>query len=305
MKHFGRIIGLTLLAAIAAIVMTACGTKKAGPSTTSSKPIHVAASVDFYGQVAQAVLGDHGTVSSIINSPSVDPHDFEPTTKDGQTVSKANVVLANGIGYDNWMTKLAKSNGNGKQTVVKVGENVLDKHVGDNEHVWYQPATMPKLANYLADKFGKIAPKYKKDYQRNAQRYIKTLQPLQTEIDQLKAKSNGQKVDVSEPVFDYALDALGYQRNNHKFELAVENGTDPSPKEIRSMETDIKQHKIAFFVNNSQASDKTVSAMVALAKKNQVPVLNVTETLPKGKTYEAWMMDQYQALAKIQAQIHQ
>ena len=51
-----------------------------------------------------------------------------------------------------------------------------------------------------------------------------------------------------------------------------------------SIETDIKEKKIAFFVNNIQATSKTVSRLVKLAKQNNVPVLNVTETLLKAKT---------------------
>ncbi|KIO94988.1 Zinc ABC transporter, periplasmic-binding protein ZnuA [Levilactobacillus brevis] len=82
--------------------------------------------------------------------------------------------------------------------------------------------------------------------------------------------------------------------------MAVENGTDPSPKSIKAMRQDIINHRIAFFVNNSQASDKTVATMVKLAKQHHVPVLNVTETLPKGKTYLSWMQSQYRQLAKIQ-----
>ncbi|HAT54755.1 MAG TPA: metal ABC transporter substrate-binding protein [Lactobacillus sp.] len=302
MKQFrrGLLSLLVFIGAVVILILTSPQQLKA--HADSSQPIHVVTSVDFYGSVAKAVLGQHGTVTSIINSPSVDPHDFEPTTKDGIAVSKANFILYNGIDYDGWMKKLSKSNGNHNQTTVRVGEDVLGKKTGANEHVWYQPKTMPKLANYLAKKFGHQAPQYRKQYAANAKKYIASLKPLQAQVAKLRAHSKGQHVDVSEPVFDYTLDALGYKRNNSKFELAVENGTDPSPKSIKTMQADITHHRIAFFVNNSQASDKTVSAMVDLAKKHHVPVLNVTETLPKGQTYKSWMMKQYHALAKIQSQ---
>ncbi|MFT9287641.1 MAG: metal ABC transporter substrate-binding protein, partial [Liquorilactobacillus nagelii] len=53
---------------------------------------------------------------------------------------------------------------------------------------------------------------------------------------------------------------------------------------------------------NTQATDKTVGNLVKLAKQNNVPVLQVTETMPKGKNYKQWMMSQYQQLEKIQQQ---
>ncbi|MDK7085648.1 hypothetical protein QP360_07455, partial [Gardnerella leopoldii] len=77
---------------------------------------------------------------------------------------------------------------------------------------------------------------------------------------------------VSEPVFDYALKEAGYKVGDKEFEEAIENGTDPSPKMINKMNTDIKEKKIAFFVNNTQASSSTVKSFVKLAKKNDVPV---------------------------------
>ncbi|WP_143463907.1 metal ABC transporter solute-binding protein [Levilactobacillus enshiensis] len=284
--------------------LTACTTNReqSTPKTSASKPIRVVASLDFYGEVAKAVLGDHGSVTTVIKSASIDPHDFEPSPKDAAQVAHATVVLANGIGYDAWMQKLLKSNASKTTTSIRVGEDIMGKKVGDNEHIWYAPATMSRVATVLAQKFSQQAPQYKHIYHRNAAAYIKSLAPLQNQLKELKQNRKQRAVDVSEPVFDYALTALGYHRNNTSFEMAVENGTDPSPKAITAMQRDLKERRIAFFVNNRQASSKTVTAMLNLAKRHHVPVLNVTETLPAGKNYRTWMTSQYQQLAKIQHQ---
>ncbi len=124
-------------------------------------------------------------------------------------------------------------------------------------------------------------------------------------IDKIKQLAQANKGDqkpvfVSEPVFDYALQEAGYKIGDKKFEEAIENGTDPSPKTINEMNNAIKQKKIAFFVNNTQASSSTVKSFVKLAKKNNVPVLNVRETIPNNTTYLAWMKENYQKLADIQ-----
>ncbi len=47
------------------------------------------------------------------------------------------------------------------------------------------------------------------------------------------------------------------------------------------MQHNIKTRKIVFFVNNRQASNKTVKSMVKLVTRHNVPVFNVTETLPR------------------------
>lgn len=286
--------------ALLAIFAVACGSNGAAKQSSSNgSKIQVVASLDFYGEVAKAVGGNKVSVQSIINNPAVDPHDYEPTTKVGKSVASADLVVASGIGYDGWMDKVVKSADKSKN-YLRVADDLMNKKEGDNEHIWYDPRTMPKLANTLADKFAKKDPADKATFKANAKKYIASLDNLNTLINKLKSKVNGQLVDVSEPVFGYALDYLGYKVNDDHFSKSTEDGTDYSAKDIHGIETDIKEKKIAFFVNNIQASSKTVNQLVKLAEQNNVPVLKVTETLPKGKNYRTWMTSQYQQLEKIQ-----
>lgn len=278
-------------------ILAGCGNTNSG-SGNSGEKIDVVAAEDFYGEVAEAVGGSHVHVTSIINKPSMDPHDFEPTTANARSVSEAKLVIYNGIGYDGWMDKLAKDED--AQTVVRVAEDVMDKKDGDNEHLWYQPETMPKLANEVAKRLGKIDPKNADTYKENAQKYISDIKPVQDEVTKLSKNANQKLVDVSEPVFDYMLDAIGYKVANNHFEVAVEQETDPSPKDIADMQTDIKDKKIAFFVSNIQEMSPTVEKMVKLADANDVPVVEVTETLPAGKDYKTWMLDQLKQIEDAQ-----
>ncbi|KRK39468.1 metal ABC transporter solute-binding protein, Zn/Mn family [Loigolactobacillus bifermentans] len=260
--------------------------------------LQVVASVDFYGEVAQKVLGKQGTVTSIIDRPNVDPHDYEPTTKVGKTVAKADVAVLNGAGYDTWLTKLTKSSSHHIATVSAA--KVVGVKNGENEHIWYKPQTMPAMARALAKKFGQLDPKHRQVYQKNAQAYIRSLKPLQQQIKQLKAHAHGEKVAVSEPVFVNALHALGYQVSDAHFAAAIEKGSDPSAKDVRQLSAALAQHQVAFFVQNTQVQSAAVTNMVKKAQAAGVPILKVTETKPVGKTYQQWMTAQYQALAKIQ-----
>lgn len=288
-----------LFGAIILLIGTLAGCSQSGSDGTSKNSrINVVAAEDFYGEVVKAVGGNHVNVTSVINKPSMDPHDYEPTTGIARAVSQAKVVLYNGIGYDGWMDKLVSNDKD--QTVIRVGEDLLGKKNGDNEHLWYQPETMPKLANYLADKLAKIDPKHAAEYKKNADKYIAEIKPVKDEIAQLSKKSAGKLVDVSEPVFDYTLDALGYKVANNHFEIAVENESDPSPKDIENMQKDIKEKRIAFFVSNIQEISPTVKKMMILAGQYGVPVVKVTETLPSGKSYKTWMMDQLKQIETAQ-----
>nr|WP_228733558.1 metal ABC transporter solute-binding protein [Lactiplantibacillus pentosus] len=278
-------------------MLTGCQSKS--ESTNNSK-IKVVATTNFYGAVAKAVGGKHVQVSSIINKPSVDPHDFEPTPAVAKQVSQADVALANGLGYDGWMNKVVRSTKQAK--LIRVGEDVLHRKAGVNEHLWYDAKTMPATATYLAEQFAKQQPQHRAYFKANAKKYIASLKPIQQERQQLQAKVkrlSNRQVLVSEPVFDYALTSLGFKVANHDFENAVEKGTDPSPQVIHKMQRGLKNKQVALFVNNQQVSDKIVTNMVTLAKQHQVPVLNVTETMPANLTYQQWMLKQYRQLNQL------
>lgn len=292
-----------LKAALLALVVVVLGIGLAGCSSNSASSngkIKITATTDFYGEVAKAVAGNKGDVTSIITNPNVDPHDYQASTKVAKQTVGSKIVIANGIGYDGWMNNLVKDSS--KVDYIKVGEDLMNKKNGDNPHLWYNPATMPKLANTIAEKLGRLQPKNKAYFKKNAKKYIASLKPINAKIAQLKqvaATKKDKDVYVSEPVFDYALEATGFKVGDPAFENDTEKGIDPSPQTIRTMQNGIKNHKIAFFVFNRQVDSKTVNNLVALAKKNKVPVLPVTETLPADKDYVSWMDSQYAELINI------
>ncbi len=264
--------------------------------------LQVVSTTNFYGEVAKAVGGEHVQVKSVITQPSVDPHDYEPTTAIAKQVGQADVVVANGLGYDHWMNKLVKSTN--QATFVRVGEDVLGKKTGANAHLWYRPKTMQQTATYLAKTFAKQQPENAATFKANAKRYVAKLKPVTQELTAIKqrvAKLPTKQVYVSEPVFDYSLTAVGLTVANANFERAVEKGTDPAPKVIQQMQTGIANHKVALFVQNKQVSDPIVKTMVKRAQQANVPVLDVTETMPAKTSYQSWMLQQYKQLNQLLA----
>ncbi|WP_203626354.1 metal ABC transporter solute-binding protein, Zn/Mn family [Lacticaseibacillus mingshuiensis] len=282
-----------LMAAVLLLLLTACGS----PQAQNGK-MTVVATLDFYGEVAQAVGGKHVRVVSVIDDPAIDPHDYEPTTAVAKEVAGAKLILANGLGYDSWMDRVV-AGGDKTADYLKVGEQLLKKKDGANEHLWYDPTTMPKLANALAARFAKLDPTHASDYAANAKAYLKKLAPLTALVARLKTQLSGQAAAQSEPVFGYSLDALGIREVAGHFAKAIEDGTDPSPQDVEGLQRAFAQHRVAFFVINTQADNRVVDEATASAKKAGVPVLKVTETLPAGKTYISWMMSQYDALADL------
>ncbi len=288
-----KFISIMGLVTLLSLITVGCSNKQ--NSTSQSDKISIVTTTNVYSDIAKNIVGKYGTATAIIDKSSVDPHDFDPTTADAKKVAQANIIVANGLGYDSWMNKLVKSV---DKKPVLVGEDLMGLKSGDNPHIWYNLDMSTKYVDYLVKRLSKLDKKHAAYFKENGEKYL-------AKIDKIKQLAKANKGDqkpvfVSEPVFDYALQEAGYKIDDKKFEEAIENGTDPSPKTINEMNNAIKQKKIAFFVNNTQASSSTVKSFVKLAKKNNIPVLNVRETIPNNTTYLAWMKENYQKLADIQ-----
>ena len=288
-----KFISIMGLVTLLSLITVGCSNKQ--NSTSQSNKISIVTTTNVYSDIAKNIVGKYGTATAIIDKSSVDPHDFDPTTADAKKVAQANIIVANGLGYDSWMNKLAKSV---DKKPVLVGEDLMGLKSGDNPHIWYNLDMPTKYVDYLVKRLSKLDKKHAAYFKENGEKYL-------AKIDKIKQLAQANKGDqkpvfVSEPVFDYALQEAGQKIGDKEFDEAIENGTDPSPKTINEMNNSIKQKKIAFFVNNTQASSSTVKSFVKLAKKNNVPVLNVRETIPNNTTYLAWMKENYQKLADIQ-----
>lgn len=285
-----QLLGIASFLALFAVVLSGCSNNK-----KESSGIKIVTTTNVYSDIAQNIVGKYGTAIAIIQKSSVDPHDFEPTTADAKNLSSANIVVSNGLGYDEWMNKLASSV---DKKPLLVGEDLMGLKKGDNPHIWYNLSMPTKYVNYLVKRLSKLDKKHAKYFKKNGQEYLAKINNIKKLAQSIDGK-NKKPVFVSEPVFDYALQEAGYKIGDKDFEEAVENETDPSPKMVNKMINEIKEKKIAFFVNNTQASSSTVNTFVKLAKKNNIPVLNVRETIPDQITYLKWMQDNYQKLAQI------
>lgn len=291
-KNLKWLVGLLVLM----LVLTGCSSNN---HKKNSSKLNVVATTDFYAQVAQTVLGKHGTATAIIHNSSVSPEEYEPKPDTAKAVTKADIVVANGLGYDSWLTKLVKASSQPNK-VITVGEDVAHYQTGSNPHVWNNPTNMIKLARALAIKFSKLDKKHAAEYQKNAQRYIDQLKPVTKLMSKLKNAGKNKQVVVSEPVYNLMLQALGYRIVNDKFALAIEEGADPTPKVYHQLQKQIKKHQVAFFVENTQSTSNIVQQISSLAQKNKLPIVKVTETLPKNSDYVSWQLKNLQQIEKIQ-----
>src|ERR1700759_4956413 len=101
---------------VALLALAGCGS--GGTATGAGGKLNVVAAEDFWGSIAEQVGGDRVVVSDIITNPAADPHDYEPNAEDGRALAAAQVSIVNGIGYDEWASKLLDANSDGSRVEV-------------------------------------------------------------------------------------------------------------------------------------------------------------------------------------------
>lgn len=259
------------------------------PLSQSGK-LHVVAAENFWGNIASQLGGNHVQVMSIISDPNADPHLYESNAQDASAVSSADVVIVNGLGYDDFMPKLLNASPNADRQVITAAQ-VLQTPDGSNQHLWYNIPQVNLVAAKITDAYIAKDPGHSADYNQNLATFDQSLQGLELTIAQIKKKYAGTPVAYTEPVPGYLLAAADLDvKTPEGFAKSIEDGDDPSPSDTSAMDTLITSHTIKVLLYNSQATSPVTENVKSLAKQNGIPVIGVTETLPPNeKSYQAWM----------------
>ncbi|MGW1809657.1 metal ABC transporter solute-binding protein, Zn/Mn family [Streptomyces sp. NPDC002078] len=306
-----RIALVTATAALTAVTATACSTSSSHTSNTAAtgsasgagRTIQVVAAENFWGSIASQLGGSHVTVTSIINNPDADPHDYEPTAADARTVAGAQYTIVNGIGYDAWADKLLAANPGSGRTQLKVGDLVGIKP-GGNPHRWYSPDNVHQVIEKITADYKKIDPADAAYFDQQKTTFeTKTLGDYNKLIADIKAKYAGTPIGASESIVTPLAEGLGLKMlTPETFLDAMSEGSDPTAKDKTTIDQQIKNKKIKIYVYNTQNSTPDVQAQVKEAKAQGIPVATVTETLtPAGATFQQWQTTQLQGIEQALA----
>jgi zinc/manganese transport system substrate-binding protein len=237
-------------------------------------------------------------ITTIINNPGADPHDYEATAQDARAVADAQYVIVNGAGYDAWAQQLVDANPSAGRTVLDIAK-LVGKKAGDNEHLWYSPDYVMRVVDQLTADFKSLDAANAASYdQQSATFKNESLAEYQDLIAGIKAKYAGTPVGVTEPVFDYMAEALGLNvLTPRTFIKAIDEGAEPSAADKATYDQQIATKQIKVFIYNSQNTTPDIDALRTKALAVGIQLVTVTETLtPAGATFQAWQVTQLKSL---------
>ena len=290
---------LTMAAVLVVPTLTAC---RSSASTGAKDAVSVVASTDVWGDVTAQVAGNEAghavRITSIINDPVQDPHSYEANARDRIALDRADLVIKNGGGYDDFVGKLLGDSA-GPTTIdaVTVAGNRAKVDGQPNEHVWYDFPTVAAVAGKIAGALTTNDPANAVSYQRNLNSFLDALAGLEKREAGLSQNHAGVGVAITEPVPLYLLRACGLvNRTPPQFSAAVEEGTDVAPRALQQTLALFSAHQVQTLVYNEQTVDVGTARASGAAKAAGIPVVGMTETLPRGQSYLSWMSSNLTAL---------
>ncbi len=282
---------------IVVFLLSACSGSSVGSATpSSSTAINVVAAENFYGDMVKQLGGSHISVTSILSDPNIDPHQYESNAQTAIQVSKAQLVIENSGGYDGWMDKILSGSPNSNRIVLK-GYDVAQVKLPENEHVWYSIDNATTIAQAITDDLKKLDSADAATFDSNLQTFKQSLQPIQQKIVAIKSKYAGTPVGLTETIYLYQAAPLGLNvLTPFEFQKAMAEGNDPPADTVVTAENQINHHQIKVLIYNEQTITPSTTKLENDAMAQNIPIVPVTETMPRGKTYQTWMLDQLNTL---------
>lgn len=227
---------------------------------------------------AKKIGGMHVEVTNLV-PPGTEPHDFELSPKDMVKLSKADVLIYNGAGFEDWIEKTIKSLDTKKTTIVNTSEGLgLTKRNGRTDpHIWLDPQLAKAQAFSIKDAFVKVDPSHKSEYEKNYVELAKKFDSLDHDYRKMANHAVKKQFVVSHAAFHYLA-----KRYNLK-QIAVTGISpleEPSPKELQGLVKTMKRNEVKYIFFETLVSNKLANVIKEEINAEAL-ILNPIEGLTK------------------------
>lgn len=329
-----RALPALLLASTTGLALAGCA---AAAEPAGTEGLSIVASTNVYGDLAATIAGDLATVTSIIDSPAIDPHSYEASAQDQLAVAGADLVIENGGGYDPFIDVLIEGSGAEAPVVTAAAiAGIDDDHAhgeeeahsedegeahseeegeahgddeaepdahshpaGENEHVWYDIHVMEEVAAAIAAELIELDADNAATYEQNLADLEAEFEALDAELVAAAEALGGGTVAATEPVPAYLLAELGFaDETPEDFTEAIEEGADVPPLALQQTLDLIDSGEVTLLAYNEQTASPETERVREAAEAAGIPVVSFVETLPEGEDYVSWMRANIEAVTQ-------
>lgn len=241
-----------------------------GHAMASDTPVlRLAVSFSILADLAGEIGGDRVEVISLVGA-NEDAHSFQPRPSDARRVGSADLVIVNGLGFDDWMERLARAGGyRGDTLVASTGIRQLTEeeahdhahhehghhHHGDSDpHAWQDVSQVRRYVRNIAEALRALDPGHSEHYEHRLARYDHELAALDEEIHRAIARlPAGQRRAVS------SHDAFAYFSHAYGIEFLAPAG----------------------LASHAEASAKGVARLIEQLRRERVPAVFLENTIDR------------------------
>jgi zinc transport system substrate-binding protein len=265
------------------------------------------------------IVGQEKVDTILLVPVGVEPHDWEPTIKDVQQMHKSDLIIINGIGFENWVDNLIENNylgiivdtSNGitiNQSKEQHDEEQHDeeqhdeeqhdeeqhdehKHLAGDPHIWLNPVYAKTQVQNIANAFANSDLKNSKFYHTNAEEYNKKLDLLDMKIRNELSNCNSDFI-VFHNAFSYFADEYGL--NQYTIMPTNNSHGEVTAKTLEKIILTAKKLNIKVIFSEEDISSKS-SEIIANELGGNVLILSTLEITSDG-TYISKMTENLENL---------
>jgi ABC-type Zn uptake system ZnuABC Zn-binding protein ZnuA len=271
----------------AAFVFAACGRQEQKPAATAEKKLNVVTTVAPITSIVENIAGDKIHLAGIIPE-GINSHTFEPIPSDSKLLSRADLIILNGLDLETPTLKLAQANLKPGAAIFSLGDKTIKeadyifvfsfpKAQGHpNPHLWLNPEYAMRYATLVRDELIRLDPNNKTVYEQNAAQILKRLEALDQAIKEAveTIPQNNRRLLTYHDSWPYFSRRYGFQVIGA---VQPSDFADPSPREVVRLIEQIRKEKVPVVFGSEVFPSPVLEQIAREAKSRYIDKLRDDE----------------------------
>lgn len=253
-------------------------------------------------EFAEEIAGDKVDINCLVPN-NMEPHDYEPKTKDFEKLINSDAFIYNGLGLEEWVEKVNEVIKNEDVLIVDSSKNVdsitiedenhEEEHNHDNEeehdhehgaidpHSWLSLKEAQVQSEAIKDTLIEVDPENKAYYEQNYNEFKQKLDDLYNKYNEKFQTLQNKNFITGHAAFGYLCRDFGLEQKS------VENvfgEGEPTPKQLENLVNFCKENNITTIFSESLASPKVSETLAAEVGAKVIPIYTL-ESQEDNKSY--------------------
>lgn len=263
-----------ILSILMGITLIGCGAKtETKEQDVLSDKLNVMVSIYPLKEFTEKIGGDKVKVDCLVPD-NMEPHDYEPKTKDFEALTKSKVFIYNGLGMESWVDNVSDAIKDNDVVILDSSNGIEVRKEEDaiDPHSWLSLKNAEIQALNIKDTLVKVDEKNKDYYEENYNKFKEELESLYNEYKPKFDTLNKKDFITGHAAFGYLCRDFGLTQKSVE-NLFAEG--EPTPKQLEELVKFCKENNIKTIFSESLASPKVSETLAHEVGANVVPILTL------------------------------